>query len=186
MKSYFKNSQLAFPSRFPNLENNKIIHLFSRVLKSRGTICIVCNVLHVWSRGQKNEQKNRTMFPALKSIAAAGYRWFALPPCWWIKQKKICSQRLHKNGSELPKEKNFIVPGHQLLFGRNEGGSGKISGDLKDVAENHYDICCYMLTYDVRWLTGATFADSRDSVHLVRKYTTVFFLLAAFTEGNSR
>ena len=39
--------------------------------------------------------------------------WFALPPCWWTKQKKICSQSLHKNGSELPEEKNRIVPVHQ-------------------------------------------------------------------------
>ena len=64
--------------------------------------------------------------------------------------------------------------------------AAKLVETIKNVAENHYDICCYMLTYDVWWLTGATFADSRDSVHLVRKYTTVFFLLAAFTEGNSR
>ena len=41
------------------------------------------------------------------------YRWFALPPCWWTKQKKICPQILHKNGSELSKEKNLIVPVHQ-------------------------------------------------------------------------
>ena len=27
------------------------------------------------------------------------YRWFASPPCWWTKQKKICSHSLHKNGS---------------------------------------------------------------------------------------
>ena len=38
------------------------------------------------------------------------YRWFALPPCWWTKQKKICSQILQKNESELPEEKNLIVP----------------------------------------------------------------------------
>ena len=24
------------------------------------------------------------------------YRWFALPPCWWTKQKKMCSLSLHK------------------------------------------------------------------------------------------
>ena len=40
-------------------------------------------------------------------------RWFASPPCWWTKQKKICSQSVHKNGSELPEEKNLIVPVHQ-------------------------------------------------------------------------
>ena len=41
------------------------------------------------------------------------YRWFASPPCWWTKQKKICSHSLHKNESKLPEEKNRIVPVHQ-------------------------------------------------------------------------
>ena len=26
-------------------------------------------------------------------------RWFALPPCWCTKQKKICSHNLRKDGS---------------------------------------------------------------------------------------
>ena len=39
--------------------------------------------------------------------------WFALPPCWCTKQKKICSHSLHKNGSLLPEEENLIVPNHQ-------------------------------------------------------------------------
>ena len=26
-------------------------------------------------------------------------RWFALSPCWWTKQKKICSHSLHKNSN---------------------------------------------------------------------------------------
>ena len=28
------------------------------------------------------------------------YWWFAMPPCWCTKQKKICSHSLHKNGRE--------------------------------------------------------------------------------------
>ena len=40
-------------------------------------------------------------------------RWFALPPCWGTKQKKICSHSWHKKGIQLPEEKTFIVPVHQ-------------------------------------------------------------------------
>ena len=41
------------------------------------------------------------------------YGWIKLPPCWWLKQKKICSHSLHKNGSSLLEEKDLIVPYHQ-------------------------------------------------------------------------
>ena len=36
-----------------------------------------------------------------------------MPPCWCTKQKKICSYSIHKNGSEVPEEKNLIFPVHQ-------------------------------------------------------------------------
>ena len=36
------------------------------------------------------------------------YRWFALPSCWWTKQKKIRSHSLHKNGTQLPEETNLV------------------------------------------------------------------------------
>ena len=48
-----------------------------------------------------------------KSKTEMPYMWFALPPCWWTKQQKICSLSMHKNGSELPEEKNLIVQVHQ-------------------------------------------------------------------------
>ena len=47
-------------------------HPKSQPCKARGATRTVWNVLHGWSRGQKNEQQ--TMFPALKSNAAAGYK----------------------------------------------------------------------------------------------------------------
>ena len=37
-----------------------------------GTTCTVCNILHGWSRGQKNEQQNNASSP--KNNAAAGYQ----------------------------------------------------------------------------------------------------------------
>ena len=57
------------------------------------------------------------------------YRWFALPPCWCTKQKKICSQSLHKNGGELPEEKNLIVPVHE--HGRHDVSCQRRTEDYK-------------------------------------------------------
>ena len=41
-------------------------------MQTLGATCTVCNVLHGWSRGQKNEQQNNVSSP--KNNATAGYK----------------------------------------------------------------------------------------------------------------
>ena len=48
----------------------------------------------------------------LQYLTLSLYRWFAVAPCWWTKQNKICSHSLHKNEINS-EEKTVNVPIHQ-------------------------------------------------------------------------
>ena len=51
------------------------------------------SVSYISERYEQNINRNHEL-----SLSAKMYRWFASPPYWWTKQKKICSQSFHKNG----------------------------------------------------------------------------------------
>ena len=49
-----------------------VLYTEPRYILEIGVTCTVCNILHGWSRGQKNEQQNNV--PSPKKSAAASYQ----------------------------------------------------------------------------------------------------------------
>ena len=64
----------------------------------------------VWTGPKAFPYKMMLIVESMDETLKCDHRWFSLPPCWWTKQKVICSHSLHKNRGNSQRRQILLFP----------------------------------------------------------------------------